>query len=180
MALTQEVTVRVRNNIGNNNPDMIRENKRQLSTASAKYGETRVRVRYAETDQMGVVYHANYLVWFEVGRVELMRQLGFDYKKMEAEDDCHIVVVEANCRYKCPARYDDELVIETEIAALRGFVLKFRYRLWRDLDHTLLAEGETTHVNTDRNFIKRSLPVKYVVAFGHVLRKIRNDGNAAV
>ena len=138
-------------------------------------GETRIRVRYAETDQMGVVYHANYLVWMEVGRVERMRQLGFDYKRMEKEDDCHIVVVEANCRYKSPARYDDELVIETEIAALRGFVLKFRYRVLRAADRVLLAEGETTHVITDRNFKKRSLPEKYVEAFSRVQRKVRDQ-----
>src|ERR1700719_3548540 len=107
-----------------------------------------IRVRYAETDQMGVVYHANYLIWFEVGRVELMRSLGFDYKRMEIEDDRHIVVVEAKCRYKAPARYDDVVAIETRILALRGFVLKFGYRLVRVADHTLLAEGETTHVTT--------------------------------
>ena len=65
-----------------------------------EYHDTTVRVRYAETDQMGVVYHANYLIWFEVGRVELMRALGFEYKKMETEDDCHIVVADAHCRYE--------------------------------------------------------------------------------
>ena len=136
--------------------------------ASAVLGEARLRVRYAETDQMGVVYHANYLVWFEIGRVELMRQLGFDYKQMESEDDCFIAVVEANCRYKSPARYDDELVIATEIAALRGFVLKFRYRVLRASDGALLAEGETTHVITDRNLKKKPLPEKYVEAFRRV------------
>ena len=77
-------------------------------------GETRVRVRYAETDQMGVVYHANYFVWFEVGRVELMRQRGLDYKQMEAEEGCGIAVVEATARYKAPARYDEELIVETK------------------------------------------------------------------
>ena len=154
--------------------DMIGGAEKHSVFASAKCGETRVRVRYAETDQMGVVYHANYLVWFEIGRVELMRRLGFDYKRMEAEDDCHIVVVEAKCRYKSPAKYDDELAIETEIAALRGFVLKFRYRVLRVADRTLLAEGETTHVITDRNFKKRSLPEKYVAAFSQVQRNLRD------
>ncbi len=139
--------------------------------ASTALGEARLRVRYAETDQMGVVYHANYLVWFEIGRVELMRQLGFDYKQMESEDDCFIAVVEANCRYKSPARYDDELVIATEIAALRGFVLKFRYRVLRASDGALLAEGETTHIITDRNLKKKPLPEKYVEAF----RRVRCD-----
>ncbi|HUZ03997.1 MAG TPA: thioesterase family protein [Acidobacteriaceae bacterium] len=139
-----------------------------------KTDETRVRVRYAETDQMGVVYHANYLVWFEIGRVELMRHLGFDYKRMEAEDDCCIAVVEATCRYKSPARYDDELVIETEITALRGFVLKFRYRVLRANDRTLLAVGETTHVITGRNLAKRALPQKYVEAFSRVRQDLHS------
>ncbi|MEO6964332.1 MAG: thioesterase family protein [Acidobacteriaceae bacterium] len=125
---------------------------------------TTIRVRYAETDQMGVVYYANFLVWFEIGRVELLRQLGFDYKTMEVEDDCFIPVVDVNCRYKSPARYDDQLVIETRMAALRGSVLKFRYRILRGNDEQLLAEGETTHVVTDRTMSKCALPEKYVRA----------------
>jgi len=125
---------------------------------------TTIRVRYAETDQMGVVYYANFLVWFEIGRVELLRQLGFEYKTMEVEDDCFIPVVEVNCRYKAPARYDDQLVIETRMAALRGSVLKFRYRILRGNDTHVLAEGETTHVVTDRKMLKRALPEKYVRA----------------
>ena len=83
--------------------------------------EARVRVRYAETDQMGVVYHANYLVWFEVGRVEFIRKLGMDYRSMELEDGIGIAVVNVSARYKYPARYDDELVIETRLLAARGF-----------------------------------------------------------
>lgn len=127
-------------------------------------GEVRLRVRYAETDQMGVVYYSNYLIWFEIGRVELLRQLGFDYKTMEIEDDCFIPVVEANCRYKAPARYDDELVIETRVTGVRGAVLKFRYRVVRVGDQLLLAEGETTHVVTDHTLTKRVLPDKFVQA----------------
>src|SRR5471030_262858 len=95
------------------------------------YSESRLRVRYAETDQMGVVYHANYLVWFEVGRVELMRQRGLDYKRMEAEEGCGIAVVEAAVRYKAPARYDDELAIETRVMQVRGPVVRFGYRIVR-------------------------------------------------
>jgi len=133
-------------------------------------GAPQIRVRYAETDKMGVVYHANYLVWFEVGRVELMRSLGFDYKQMEIDDDRHIVVVEAKCRYKAPARYDDVVAIETRILALRGFVLKFGYRLVRVADGTLLAEGETTHVITDSSMQKCTLQDKYVQAFRAVMR----------
>lgn len=132
---------------------------------SASFGEAHVRVRYAETDQMGVVYYANYLIWFEVGRVELLRQLGFDYKRMEVEDNCFIPVVEANCRYKAPARYDDELIIQTDAAVLRGYILKFSYKLLRTQDRQLLAEGETTHVVTDRAMKRRMLPEKYAQAF---------------
>ena len=85
--------------------------------------EARVRVRYAETDQMGVVYHSNYLVWFEVGRVEFMRQLGLNYKAMEVEEQCGIAVVEATARYRAPARYDDELIVRTRLMAARGAVI---------------------------------------------------------
>lgn len=127
--------------------------------------QTRIRVRYAETDQMGVVYYANFFVWFEVGRVELLRQLGFTYKLMETEDDCHFPVVEANCRYKSPARYDDELLLETRVLALRRSVIKFGYRLLRPLSGSeemkLLAEGETTHVTVNRSLRKVPLPRKY-------------------
>ena len=104
-------------------------------------GEARVRVRYAETDQMGVVYHANYLVWFEVGRVELMRQRGIDYKRMEMEEGCGIAVVEATVRYKAPAKYDDELIIETRVLKARGPVVNFGYRILRVEDGMLLCEG---------------------------------------
>ena len=82
-----------------------------------------VRVRYAETDQMGIVYYANYLVWFELGRVELLRSLGLAYSQLEKEHECILPVVEATCRYRAPARYDDEILIETHPAMLRGSVL---------------------------------------------------------
>jgi acyl-CoA thioester hydrolase len=127
--------------------------------------QTQLRVRYAETDQMGIVHHANYLVWFEIGRVEWLRQTGFDYKRMEAEDDCLIAVVEASCRYKAPARYDDELIVQTTLTAVRGYLLKFHYRLLRAGDDHLLAEGETTHVVISRNMKRRNLPEKYLHAF---------------
>jgi acyl-CoA thioester hydrolase len=125
--------------------------------------QTRIRVRYAETDQMGVVYHANYFVWFEVGRVELLRQLGFAYKQMEQEDDCHFPVVEAICRYKAPARYDDELLLETTVLIMRRSVIKFGYRLLRPEQDalTLLAEAETTHVTVNRSMHKIPLPRKF-------------------
>ena len=128
-----------------------------------KYNDARVRVRYAETDQMGVVYHAYYLVWFEVGRVELLRSLGFDYKQIEA-DGFGIAVAEATARYKMPARYDDELLIRTRVKAMSGVILKFGYEVLRAADGVLLAEGETTHVVVDREMKKSRLPEKYAVA----------------
>ncbi len=121
---------------------------------------TEIRVRYAETDKMGVVYYANYLVWFELGRVEFLRALGFDYSRMETEQGCILPVVEASCRYRSPARYDDQLRIESFPLLLRGSVLKFGYRILRESDEdvTLLAEGETVHVVCDHAMQRRSLP----------------------
>jgi acyl-CoA thioester hydrolase len=127
--------------------------------------EAHVRVRYAETDQMGVVYHSNYLVWFEVGRVEFIRQLGLDYKRMEAEEGCGIAVVQAMARYRAPARYDDELVVQTTLLAARGAVIRFGYKVLRVEDGVLLCEGETVHVVVDKDMKKRSLPAKYAERF---------------
>jgi acyl-CoA thioester hydrolase len=124
-------------------------------------GETRVRVRYAETDQMGVVYYANYLVWFEVGRSELMRQRGLDYKQMEIETGCLMAVVEANARYQAPARYDDELIVETTVTGVRGPVVRFRYQILRADDRTLLCEGDTVHVVVGRDMKRCAMPRKY-------------------
>ncbi len=127
---------------------------------------TRQRVRYAETDQMGIVYYANYLVWFEIGRVELLRALGLAYSQMEKDHKLILPVVEANCRYRAPARYDDEILIETRPALLRGSVLKFAYRILRaeGENHKLLAEGETIHVVCDENLKRMPLPEQYAVA----------------
>ena len=127
--------------------------------------ETRVRVRYAETDQMGVVYHANYLIWFEVGRAEHMRQLGLDYKTMEREEQTAIAVVEAICRYKAPARYDDELIVRTRIVGVRGSILRFGYAIHRAEDDLLLCEGATTHIAVDREMKRTTLPQRYAHAF---------------
>lgn len=135
----------------------------------AEYNDARVRVRYAETDQMGVVYHANYLVWFEVGRVELLRSLGFDYKQIEA-DGFGIAVAEATARYKMPARYDDELLIRTRVRAMSGVIIKFGYEVLRAADGAVLAEGETTHVVVDREMKKSRLPEKYATAMQAMVR----------
>lgn len=128
-------------------------------------GEIKLRVRYAETDQMGVVYHSNFVIWFEVGRVELMRQLGFRYRDMEQRDNCHIPVADLHIRYKEPAYYDEEIVVRTRLADVHRSLLRFRYRIFRAADETLLAEGETTHLVVDNQLKRRSLPPKYVAAF---------------
>jgi acyl-CoA thioester hydrolase len=133
--------------------------------------ETRLRVRYAETDQMGVVYHANHLIWFEVGRVELLRQLGFSYKDMEREDGCFIAVAEARCRYTAPVRYDDEVIVRTYLKNVRESVVHFTYELLRAEDSTLLAEGETTHIVTDAHMKVVPLPDKYLKIFRQVAGK---------
>src|SRR4051794_31952453 len=131
--------------------------------------DPRLRVRYAETDKMGVVYHSNFIVWFEVGRVELLRQAGFSYRDMETEDDCHLAVVDVRCRYKSPAYYDDELIVRTRLKHLRGSLLQFSYEVVRISDQVLLAEAETTHLVVNANFEKTTLPDKYVSAFNAIM-----------
>jgi len=132
---------------------------------TGRVSEVTVRVRYAETDQMGVVYHSNHFVWFEVGRVEFFRQLGFSYKDMEQQDGCHIAVVDARCRYKAPARYDDEVVVRTQLKNVRESMFHFTYELVRASDELLLAEGETMHVVIDREMKKTPIPEKYMQIF---------------
>src|SRR6202162_2575773 len=120
--------------------------------------ETRLRVRYAETDQMGVVYHSNHFIWFEVGRVELLRQLGFSYRDMESKDGRFIAVAEAKCRYRAPARYDEEVLVRTELLNVRDSVVHFGYELRRAEDGALLGEGETTHLGTGGEMENRVVP----------------------
>ncbi len=127
--------------------------------------ETRLRVRYAETDQMGVVYHSNHLIWFEVGRVELMRKMGFTYRDMEREDGRFIAVAEAKCRYRAPVYYDEEVVVRTRLKGVRESVMVFSYELLRAENGALLAEGETTHIVTDMNMKVAALPERYLKVF---------------
>ena len=138
---------------------------------TGRVSEVRLRVRYAETDQMGVVYHANYFIWFEVGRVELLRQLGFSYRDMEQNDSCFIAVVDARCRYKAPARYDDEVMVRTHLKNVRESLVHFGYELIRASDGVLLAEGETTHIVTDSKMKVAALPKKYLTAFREAMAK---------
>ncbi len=109
-----------------------------------------VRVRYGDTDQMGWAYHANHLRWFEIGRSELLRSLGRSYREMEVEVGVMLPVLEARCRYRQGARYDDEVVIESAVAALGRASVTFAYRLVRASDGVLLATGTTEHCCVDR------------------------------
>jgi acyl-CoA thioester hydrolase len=120
--------------------------------------EAFLRVRYAETDKMGVVYHANYLVWFEIGRTEFCRARGFSYRDMEENENAFLVVAESYCRYKAPAYYDDVLIVRTHITELRRRSLRFGYEIVRESDDVVIAEGETGHVVTDANGRVRSMP----------------------
>jgi len=131
--------------------------------------DSTVRVRYAETDQMGVAYHSNHLIWFEVGRVELLRQMGFSYRDMERDEDRFIAVAEVTCRYRAPARYDEEIVVRTRLKHVRKSVVVFSYELLRTEGGQVLAEGETTHVVTDSKMKVAPLPEKYLKAFRKAL-----------
>lgn len=123
--------------------------------------ETQIRVRYAETDQMGIVHHANYLVWLELGRSEFCRARGFSYKEMEEKDNALLVVAEAYCRYKSPAFYEDLLTLRTKMAEIRSRSIRFVYEIYRASDQTLLAEAETLHLVTDNSKKVRTLPESY-------------------
>jgi acyl-CoA thioester hydrolase len=120
-----------------------------------------LRVRYAETDRMGVAYYGNYFTWFEVGRVELLRQLGFRYRDMEEQENSYIVVAEARCHYRRPARFDDLLRIVTRVVESRSRSIRFAYEIYNEETGELLATGETTHVICDANGRPRVLPEKY-------------------
>ena len=109
---------------------------------------TRVRVRYAETDRMGVVYYANYFVWFEVGRADWLRQTGWTYREME-RDGISLPVIEAQCEYRQPARYDDEIEIATKGTLVTPVRVRFDYELTRADDQGAIACGHTVHAAVD-------------------------------
>lgn len=139
------------------------------------WSSTSLHVRYAETDQMGVVYYANFLVWFEIGRTEYCKQHGFAYREMEDEDGLFIMVAEVRCRYKAPARYDDAIEVRTCLRATRKRVLVFGYEIYKMPDEELLAEGETVHVITDREGRPRALPDRYVELFRAGAQRLKID-----
>jgi acyl-CoA thioester hydrolase len=128
--------------------------------------ETRFRVRYAETDQMGVVYYANYLVWMEVGRVELCKSLGFSYRDMEREDGVLLAVAEACCRYRSPARFDDEVIVKTWIEEANPRMVTFAYEMRLAGTDRTLATGRTRHIFVNREMRRARLPQKYHAMFG--------------
>ena len=125
---------------------------------------SRVRVRYAETDRMGVVYHANFFVWFEVGRTDLLRHSGWSYREMESEGFT-LPVIEAHCQYQRPARYDDELDICTHAVQLSAVRVRFDYHVVRAADAVVLAEGHTVHASVDHDGKPRRLPERVLGLF---------------
>jgi acyl-CoA thioester hydrolase len=124
--------------------------------------ETSLRVRYSETDQMGVVYHSNYLIWMEVGRIEWCRARAVNYREMEA-DGVLLAVVEAGCRYLAPARYDDEISIRTNIASANRRMVRFEYEI--RCGRRLLATGFTRHLFLNRELRPTPLPARYQELF---------------
>lgn len=118
-----------------------------------------LRVRYAETDKMGVVYYANYLVWFEVARADLLRSLGWSYREMEAAG-ISLPVIEARCRYLRPARYDDEIDVTTEGRMLSPVRMEFHYQVVRKADEIVAAEGTTVHAALDASGKPCRLPAR--------------------
>lgn len=118
---------------------------------------SRLRVRYAETDQMGVAWHGSYFAWFEVGRTDLLRDRGMTYRELEAQD-LFLPVVEARARYSRPARYDDTLEIRTRVASHAGARVAFEYEVVLDADQAPLATGFTAHAAVDGRGKPRRLP----------------------
>jgi acyl-CoA thioester hydrolase len=131
------------------------------STADRDFIETAVNVRYAETDQMGIVYYANYLVWFEVGRVAWCKAKGFHYAEMESKEGRFMIVAEASCRYKSPARFEDDIIVRTALGKATDRVIRYRYEIVGKSTNHLLATGETAHVVVDLSFRPARLPDHY-------------------
>lgn len=134
--------------------------------------ETEIRVRYAETDQMGIAHHSNYLIWFETGRSDLCRGRGFSYREMEQEDGSLMVVAESYVRYKSPAYYEDILYVRTRVADVRSRSIRFIYEIVRPHDNALIAEGETLHLVTDSAKKVKIIPEKY--------KRLLEDGSEAM
>lgn len=124
-----------------------------------RYMEITVRVRYQETDQMGFVYYSNYFVYFEMGRIEYLRNLGFSYAELEKED-IFLAVIDAHCIYRAPARFDDLLTIKTWLSKMKHARVEFCYEIRRKDEEKLIAEGSTVLACLDKNRRPRSIPDK--------------------
>jgi len=135
--------------------------RKNAAALSSLIAESRAKVRYAETDQMGVAYYANYFVWFEVGRSQYCNDCGFSYRDMERETGLFLIVAEARCRYKTPARYEDELIIRTLVTESTRRTLRFSYEIER-ADGASIATGETLHVLINAAGRPSSFPEKYL------------------
>ncbi|MBS4537394.1 acyl-CoA thioesterase [Clostridium sp. D2Q-11] len=122
--------------------------------------KTTIRARYSETDQMGIIYHANYFNWFEVGRTEFFKNLGYSYKQLE-ELGILLPVIDVGCKYKISAKYDDEVIIETWIDKMKGVRIEFNYNIIRKSDNALLAEGHTIHAFVDKDLKPVNFKKKY-------------------
>ncbi|WP_124726927.1 acyl-CoA thioesterase [Staphylospora marina] len=127
-----------------------------MQTIQPTWSESHLRVRYQETDQMGVVYHSNYLIWFEVGRTDWIRQFGHSYREFE-EKGLLLPVVEVYCKYIRPARYDDEVIVRTRLGEFGGSKLEFRYEVNRKQDGQLLVTGRSVHLWVDKNMKRTSI-----------------------
>jgi acyl-CoA thioester hydrolase len=131
-----------------------------------RFHETCFRVRYAETDQMGVVYYANYLIWMELGRAEYCRAAGIRYRDMELNDGILLAVVDAHCRYLHPARYDQEIAVKTWVAKANLRMVEFQYEISDAQSGRQLASGETRHMFLGAGMRPVKLPEKYLPMFG--------------
>lgn len=132
--------------------------------------ETVIRARYAETDQMGIVYHANYFTWFEIGRTEFFRAFEMDYKTLES-NDVLLPVIDVGCKYIVSAKYDDEIIIQTRATSIKGVKLKFNYSIYRKSDNVLLAEGYTLHA-----FVTKQLkPINFKKKFSDIWYKLNES-----
>jgi acyl-CoA thioester hydrolase len=135
-----------------------------MISGSAPHSSSRIRVRYAETDQMGVVYYANYFVWFEVGRTDLLRESGWTYRDMEG-DGFALPVIEARCTYRESAKYDDEIEVRTSAAMVSPVRVQFTYEVVRTADAVTLATGATVHATLDRTGKPCRLPARVRTLF---------------
>jgi acyl-CoA thioester hydrolase len=135
-----------------------------MTSGDVAHASSRIRVRYAETDKMGVVYYANYFVWFEVGRTDLLREAGWNYREMEI-DGFALPVIEAQCSYRESAKYDDEIEVRTRGALLSPVRVQFTYEVVRAADAVTLATGATVHATLDRNGRPCRLPARVRTLF---------------